>query len=116
MTGRTAFYMLLGTLLLAALWLRGRPRPLFCSAVARPTDTTLGTAGQGLHELHLLGVAVADFVGTVVLATVYALVSRGSFVAWLVLLLTLGEVMHWYFGVPTATSEWLFPTARGDGN
>ena len=105
--GHTALGFVMLGLLALALHLRSLPLPLF-GAHRRPTDTTLGTAGRGVHGPHIAGVAVVDFAATVAAAAVLASVSRGSLVPWLVLLLTLAEGMHWLFGVPTSTFVWLF--------
>lgn len=107
MSGHVAFGYVFLVLVLVALWLRSRERPLF-GARNVPQDTSLGTAGEGIHGGHIADVAVFDFVGTLVGAAALAWVSRGSVVPWLILLLVIGEVMHWAYGVPTATYTWFW--------
>ena len=110
MSGAGAFLSVLMALLLLALALRTAERPLFPLQRHAATDTTLGVAGEGAHGLRLAGTALVDLGATFALAAVYAAISRGSTVAWLILLLLVGEAMHWAFGVPTATYTWLFGT------
>ena len=107
MSGHAAFAYVLVVLFLIALWLRSRGPPLL-GARNVPQDTSLGAAGQGIHEAHVFDVAVFDFVGTVAGAAALAWVSKGSLVPWLVVLLIIGEVMHWAYGIPTATYTWLW--------
>lgn len=112
MRGVTWFVIVVIALLGLAVGLRFvRPPVVYRRAVVE--DTSLGVSGQGFHALHIGNVAVGDFVGTVALAALFALVSNGPFVFWLCLVLFVGEVMHVAFGVRSATYEWLFGSEQG---
>lgn len=108
LSGQSAFVLSLCLLLALSAAMRYRGSPLISDLGARRIDTSLGEAGEGPHRAHLLNTAVVDFLGSAGLAAVYAWVSRGSFVAWLIVVLLLGEVLHGAYAVPTATYVWLF--------
>ena len=108
MNGKSAFAVVIVGLLVVALYLRRASLPLFQLDNHRPTDTSLGVANTGAHALHVAGAAAVDISLTFVAAAAYAAVSRAPVVLWLVVLLALGELMHWMYGVPTATYVWLF--------
>jgi len=71
-------------------------------------DESFGASGQGFHSLHIGNVAMGDFFLTVALAAVFSMLSNGPFVFWFTLSLVVGEVMHFVFGVKSATIVWLF--------
>ena len=61
-----------------------------------------GIPGQGFHSVRLLGMALGDWIGTLLLAWLTSYLTETSFlwnfVAWFVL----GEILHWYVGTQTA--------------
>jgi hypothetical protein len=71
-------------------------------------DTSFGESRKGLHEVHFFGVAVVDMLFTIFFEILLAKMSNGPFTFWLVVLLTLGEIMHAAHGVRTSTFKWLF--------
>lgn len=112
MRGSVWFLVVVFALLGLAIGLRfARPPLVYRRSV--PEDESVGKSGEGFHALHVGNVAVGDFCGTVALAVLFALVSNGPFVFWLCLVLLVGEVMHFAFGVRSATYEWLFGNEQG---
>ena len=107
MDGRQATRAWVGAMVVVALALRVRGAPLLYRR-AVPTDLSFGPPGSGIHAHHVLGVATADFLGSAALAVALAALSGGSVTAWLVVTLVSGELLHAAYGVPTATSRWLF--------
>lgn len=95
-------------LVLAAVALRLRGRPVFRGASQPPTDASLGIAGRGVHRWRVVDVASYDMFFSIVAAIVLAWISRGSTTAWLVIVLVVAEVQHAQFGIPTSTQRWLF--------
>jgi hypothetical protein len=67
-----------------------------------PNKHALGVPGQGFHAARLGPVALGDTVGTILLAVLTAWLTKTGFwwnlLAWFVL----GEVLHYWFGTPTA--------------
>ena len=70
--------------------------------MACPYAYVFGIPGKGFHSYRFLGLAVGDTVGTILLAVATSyLTNTGfwwNFFVWFVV----GEIMHWYFGTPTA--------------
>ena len=67
-----------------------------------PNANALGVPGQGVHTMRLGPVAMFDTVGTILLALFTAWFTKTNFwwnlLAWFVG----GEVLHYWFGTPTA--------------
>jgi hypothetical protein len=63
---------------------------------------TFGEPGQGFHATRILGYALHDIVGTILVAWIVSYIAGipliYSIVGWFIA----GEVLHWYFGVETA--------------
>ena len=67
-----------------------------------PYKYALGIPGQGFHSARLGPIALNDTLGTILLALLTTWIFKVniwvSLVAWFVL----GEVLHYWFGTPTA--------------
>jgi hypothetical protein len=67
-----------------------------------PYSTLLGIPGEGVHATRIAGLALFDMVATIIaaaLTTYYFQIHFGiSLLAWF----TLGEILHYIFGVQTA--------------
>jgi hypothetical protein len=63
---------------------------------------TFGEPNQGFHATRIMGFALYDIVGTIVVAWIFSYVTRISFAYSLLGWFVAGEVLHWYFGVETA--------------
>jgi len=72
-----------------------------------PYANALGIPGQGVHATRILGFALNDILMTVIGAAIIAYVGRVSFIATLLILLVLGEVLHYVFGTQTAFLTWI---------
>ena len=63
---------------------------------------TFGEPGTGFHATRIMGYALYDIIGTIVLALLFSYFTRisvwYSLIGWFVA----GELLHWYFGVETA--------------
>lgn len=63
---------------------------------------TLGDPGKGFHATRIMGFALYDILGTIVIAFAFSYFTGFSFWYSLLGLLVLAELLHWYFGVETA--------------
>ena len=107
MHGNRTFVITVAVLILLAIGLRMHKSPLM--RITQPiTDTTLGRSGEGVHKCHFAGMACYDFISSLALAFLLAWLSRGSVTFWVIVVLLVGEIQHWWFGVPTSTQRWLF--------
>jgi len=70
--------------------------------MACPYAFALGVPEKGFHSYRVLGLALGDFVGTVLLAVATSYFTKTSFVWNFVVWFVAGEILHWYFGTPTA--------------
>jgi hypothetical protein len=70
--------------------------------MACPNKYALGIPGKGFHETRLGPIALYDTLGTVALAAITSYIWKIniwiSILAWFVV----GEVLHYWFGTPTA--------------
>ena len=108
MDGYTAVVDSIVVLVLVALALRCVGSPIFGRKQQPPMDTTGGIPHNGLHRCHFAGTACFDYIASHVFAAVLADLSGGSLTFWIVVVLVLGEVEHWWYGIPTSTQRWLF--------
>ena len=69
---------------------------------ACPYANILGVPGQGVHAHRTLGVATADVVLTIALSVAIHLIWRCHLIVTFAVLVLLGEVLHYAFGVNTA--------------
>ena len=72
-----------------------------------PYANIFGKPGEGPHAWRFLGVAVIDVFFTALFAVLVAKIWKISFWRTFLALILIGEVAHWYFGVPTAVLVWL---------
>jgi hypothetical protein len=67
-----------------------------------PYKNLFGAPGTGFHSYRFLGIAVGDTIGTILLAWLTSYLTQTGFwwnlLAWFVG----GEILHYYFGTPTA--------------
>lgn len=61
-----------------------------------------GEPNKGVHKPKILGFAIIDIIGTIILAIIVAKIFRASFIKTLIILFVIGEVLHWLFCVDTA--------------
>ena len=67
----------------------------------------LGVPGKGIHSIRLFGMALGDWLLTVLLALVIYC-ATGWNLTWVFLgLMVLGIFMHWLFCVDTQLNKWL---------
>ena len=107
MRGVWWFGIVVAIMAVLALAMRFLRTPILYRRVVQEDDS-FGVSGKGFHSLHIGDVAVGDFLVTVALGAAFSLLSNGPFVFWFVLSLVVGEVMHFVFGVKSATIVWLF--------
>jgi hypothetical protein len=67
-----------------------------------PYANALGVPGQGVHSTRFLGMAVNDWLATFVLAAIVAWLFKANFLYTLVYVFVFGELLHYFYGVPTA--------------
>lgn len=70
--------------------------------MACPNKYALGIPGKGFHEARLGPIALYDTLGTIALAMITAYVFKGNIWVHLVAWFVAGEVLHYWFGTPTA--------------
>ena len=67
-----------------------------------PFANALGIPGKGIHKTRILGLALNDILMTIAGAAIIAYFCRISFLGTLLILLILGEVLHYVAGTQTA--------------
>jgi hypothetical protein len=67
-----------------------------------PYSKLLGEPGKGIHERRIFGMALNDLLMTLVAALLTALVFKISIVFSVITWFTVGEILHYLFGVQTA--------------
>jgi len=65
-------------------------------------STIGGIPGEGFHSQRVLGLALNDIIGTIVLAAITSLLTKISFWYSLIAWFVLGEILHYLFCVDTA--------------
>lgn len=77
-----------------------------------PYANILGVRGKGFHSTRVLGLALNDILGTLVIAIITSYLLKinvlVSFVVWFIL----GEVLHYLFGTHTAFLEMIGMTPK----
>ena len=67
-----------------------------------------GKPKKGIHRLHIGGIAIVDFVLTILLALAFSYIpSSPPLVIWLIILLLLAMLLHSGFCVKTSVEKWL---------
>lgn len=107
MNGHSTLVVTIVGLLIFAIVVRGK-RPLLFKIEPRKEDISLGRSHTGAHAHRFMNIAYIDFIATFLFSILLTYVSNGSFIAWLIGLLILGEVQHVYFGIQTETFRWFF--------
>jgi hypothetical protein len=67
-----------------------------------PNKFLFGIPGTGFHSYRIFGFAVGDTVGTIILAWLTTYLTRTGFWWNLLVWFAVGEILHYYFGTPTA--------------
>jgi len=67
-----------------------------------PYANALGVPGQGVHAARFLGMSINDWLATFVLAAIVAWLFKANFLYTLVYVFVFGELLHYFYGVPTA--------------
>jgi hypothetical protein len=67
-----------------------------------PYANALGVPGQGVHAARILGMALHDWLATIVLSAIVAWLFKANFLYTLVYIFVFGEILHYIYGVPTA--------------
>ena len=67
-----------------------------------PYKHLFGVPGEGFHSYRLFGLAVGDTLGTLVLAWITSYLTGSSLLWNFIVWFAVGEIMHYYFGTPTA--------------
>lgn len=67
-----------------------------------PYKHVLGIPGQGFHAARLGPIALNDTLGTVAVAAITAWIFKIEFWKSFLLWFVAGEVLHYWFGTPTA--------------
>lgn len=68
-----------------------------------------GEPNTGVHSTRLFGIAIYDFVFTVIAVIILSWLFGISFWCLLIIVLLLGVILHRMFCVRTAVDKWLFP-------
>lgn len=67
-----------------------------------PYKYLFGVPNTGFHSYRIFGLALGDILGTILLAWLSSYLTQTGFwwnlLGWFVI----GEILHWYFGTPTA--------------
>lgn len=61
-----------------------------------------GIPGEGFHSQRVFGFAFNDTIGTIVIAVIFSLITKISFLFSLIGWFVLGEILHYLFCVDTA--------------
>ena len=72
-----------------------------------PYSALFGTPGEGPHATRIFGVALVDFLLTVLLAAISSYFLKQPFLLHLLFWIIIGEILHYMFGVETAVLKWL---------
>jgi len=67
-----------------------------------PYKNLFGVPGTGFHSYRFLGIAVGDTIGTILLAWLTSYLTQTGFWWNLLTWFIGGEILHYYFGTPTA--------------
>lgn len=67
-----------------------------------PNKDALGIPGQGFHAARLGPIALNDTLGTIALAALTTWIFKVNFWVSLLTWFVAGEVLHYWFGTPTA--------------
>ena len=72
-----------------------------------PYANFFGVPGQGVHSTRFLGMALNDWLATIVLAVLISYLFKITFAYSLVGLFVFGEVLHYVYGVKTTILSWI---------
>ena len=66
-----------------------------------------GEPNKGFHSFHILGIAVGDYVVTLLAAFLLSYISGVPVVLTTIFLFILGIILHTLFGIPTSAVKYL---------
>jgi len=72
----------------------------------------LGVPGKGIHSYRLFGVAIVDVIMTIVGAGLISYFAKYSFLYTLIIVFSLGIILHRLFCVRTTIDKILFPNVK----
>ena len=67
-----------------------------------PYSYILGVPGEGVHAKRIGGYAFNDILATIIAAAITSYFTGTSFIVSLLVWFTVGEILHYAFGVQTA--------------
>lgn len=71
----------------------------------------LGQPGKGFHKQRFMGMALYDWIGTLLITLIWAYIeednSLPNIISIFFIVFILGEILHIIFGVDTAFIKWL---------
>ena len=67
-----------------------------------PFALALGTPGQGFHSTRILGLALYDIIGTILLAMITSLIFKTDLFKNILGWFIVGEILHYVYGTQTA--------------
>lgn len=80
-----------------------------------PFAGALGEPGKGIHSRRIFGLAFFDLLMTFIAAWFTMGLLGGSYLVSLIVWFTVGEILHYLFGVQTAFLDMLGIVAKCDG-
>jgi len=72
----------------------------------------LGVPGKGIHSYRLFGVAIVDFIMTIVGAGLISYFTKYNFFYTLIIVFLLGIILHRIFCVRTTLDKLIFPYVK----
>ena len=72
----------------------------------------LGVPNKGIHSYRLFGVAIVDVIMTIIAAGIIAFFFKFNFIYTMIILFTVGIVLHRLFCVRTTVDKVLFPNVK----
>ena len=80
--------------------------------MACPFKNILGKPGEGIHKYRMFGMALIDWVATIIAAILISLKFEKPFLYVFIGLFILGELLHWAFCVDTPIIRFFTQTVR----
>lgn len=70
-----------------------------------------GNPGEGIHKYRFMGIAIMDFIFTIIFALLFARLMNWNYLYTIIAFFVLGIILHRLFCVRTTIDKILFPTA-----
>ena len=71
-----------------------------------PYKYLFGVPGTGIHKYRFLGTAIADYIGTILLAMLVTYFTKVPLVITTIAMFLLGIILHLAVGLRTGTESW----------